>query len=324
MKNIIIVGTSKAGFLHFNSYNQLENRGKIYFVDIIGNSNNKNIETEKVYKNISDVLLENNLSNKEVIVDICIPKEEFYNVINQCINLEINDIIVEKPFVANKEFFDAHPNLNILMIQNYLYSNIVNEIKNEIEKNNYVIKIIHTNFSKNRINDSINGRGMRKKVTQNFEIEIPHQIYLADYILGTNSEKDIIFKEQRDFVIGDVCLKNHGYGKIILKQDDKIIIHESDMTTATTIKEVIIICNKGISINAEFIIYDEDLNIVKNGKVVVKKYDNVIFEKHYEEDNNMFNCLKEYYKYFNDLNISKKYKERIIQFSNIFEKVIEK
>ena len=39
------------------------------------------------------------------------------------------------------------------MVQNYLYSNIISEIKKKIEENNFNIKLIYTNFSKNRIND---------------------------------------------------------------------------------------------------------------------------------------------------------------------------
>ena len=45
MKDIIIVGTSKAGFLHFKSYNKLSNVGKIFFTDIKENASNKNIKT---------------------------------------------------------------------------------------------------------------------------------------------------------------------------------------------------------------------------------------------------------------------------------------
>lgn len=207
MKDIIIVGTSKAGFLHFKSYNKLSNVGKIFFTDIKENASNKNIKTKKIYKSIIDTLSQNNLNSNNIIVDICTPKEEFYNIINQCISLDINNIIVEKPFIASKDFFNQYPNLHILMVQNYLYSNIISEIKKKIEENNFNIKLIYTNFSKNRINDSINRRGMSKKNTQNFEIEIPHQIYLADYILGENNKKEIIFKEQKDFIIDNICIE---------------------------------------------------------------------------------------------------------------------
>ena len=86
MKDIIIVGTSKAGFLHFKSYNNLSNVGKIFLADVKENVTNKNIKVKKIYRSIKDILLENNLNNKNVVVDICTPKEEFYNIINQCIS----------------------------------------------------------------------------------------------------------------------------------------------------------------------------------------------------------------------------------------------
>lgn len=104
----------------------------------------------------------------------------------------------------------------------FLHFKSYNKLSND-RKNNFNIKLIYTNFSKNRINDSINRRGMSKKNTQNFEIEIPHQIYLADYILGENNKKEIIFKEQKDFMIDNICIEKHGYGKILLEYNDKIV-----------------------------------------------------------------------------------------------------
>ena len=64
--------------------NYLKTRGLLFFVIFI-------------CVNIIAVLPVNN-----IIVDICTPKEEFYNIINQCISLGINNIIVEKPFMASK------------------------------------------------------------------------------------------------------------------------------------------------------------------------------------------------------------------------------
>lgn len=323
MKDIIIVGTSKAGYLHTNAYNKISNKGEIYYVDINGKINNPNIKAKKAYCSIKEAIINEKIDVKNVIVDICIPKEEFYNVIEQCIRLNINNIIVEKPFIATNEFFSKYDELNIIMIQNYLYSKITNEIKKIINDNNYNIKSIYTNFSKNRIEESISRRGMSNKITQNFEVEIPHQIYLANYLLGTNAKTQIILKEQNDLYYNNLYLEKHGYGKIILKQDEKIIIHESDLCTNNIIKQICIICEDGILINAKFVIYDKQLNKIQNGKLTITKYDNIIFEKEYEEDDNMFYCIKEYYEYFNNCKITEKYKNRILEFSEIFGKLIE-
>lgn len=323
MKDIIIVGTSKAGYLHTRAYNKLTNKGKIYYVDINRRINNSNIEAKKVYSSIKEAITNENINTKNVIVDMCIPKEEFYNIINECISLNIKDIIVEKPFIANKEFFSTHKELNIIMIQNYLYSKITNEIAKIIHDNDYNIKAIYTNFSKNRIEESILRRGMSSKATQNFEVEIPHQIYLANYLLRKSQKVEIMIKEQQDFIYDNIILKKHGYGKIISKQGEKLIIHESDLCTNNILKQICVICEDGIVINAKFIIYDKELNKIQNGKLIVKQYDNIIIEKQYEEDDNMYYCIKEYYEYFNNSKVTEKYKKRILQFSEIFQHVIE-
>ena len=43
MKDIIIIGTGKAGFLHYYSSKKFEKLGRIYFVDIDGKIKNENI-----------------------------------------------------------------------------------------------------------------------------------------------------------------------------------------------------------------------------------------------------------------------------------------
>ena len=41
MKDIIIVGTGKASFLHYYSYKKFEKIGRVYFVDIDGKIKNE-------------------------------------------------------------------------------------------------------------------------------------------------------------------------------------------------------------------------------------------------------------------------------------------
>lgn len=47
MKDIIIVGTGKAGFIHYYSYQKFDEIGRIYFVDIDGKIKNENIKILK-------------------------------------------------------------------------------------------------------------------------------------------------------------------------------------------------------------------------------------------------------------------------------------
>ena len=132
MKDIIIVGTGKAGFLHYYSYKKFEKIGRIYFVDIDGKIKNENIKDSKVYTNIENTVKEEKLDVNNIIVDICTPKSVFLDIIMECKKLNIKNILVEKPFIVNEKFFEENENLNIAMVHNYVYSKIVMKIKEYI------------------------------------------------------------------------------------------------------------------------------------------------------------------------------------------------
>lgn len=112
MKDIIIVGTGKAGFLHYYSYKKFEKIGRIYFVDIDGKIKNENIKDSKVYSSIESTIKKEKLDVNNIIVDICTPKSVFLDIIMECKQLNIRDILVEKPFIVNKEFFEENDDLN--------------------------------------------------------------------------------------------------------------------------------------------------------------------------------------------------------------------
>lgn len=315
MKDIIIVGTGKAGFLHSYSYEKFNKIGKIFFVDIEGKIKNENIKADKAYLTIKEAIAENNLDANNIIVDICTPKSVFIDIVMECKNLNIKDIMVEKPFIVEQDFFEKNKELNIAMVHNYIYSEITKGVKKIIEKKSFKIKLIYTNFSKNRTEESFNGRGMYKKVTRNIEHDIPHQVYIAQYILGKTANTNLLLKEEKSMVKGDMELKKHGYSKIISQKDDVIVIHESDFSTNTKIREIIVVCEDNIVVRGEFLFYDRDLNKLKDGKIKVFKNDKVIEEETISYDDNMYECLLEIYNYFNSGEYSTKYKDEILDFS---------
>lgn len=319
MKNIIIVGVSKAGKLHLQSYNKLNKKGDIFLVD-----NKKEDENLKIYKTIEEVIKENKLNSDDIIVDICTPKEVFYDIIEECLKLNIKHILVEKPFILKKELLEKNKDLKIVMIQNYLYSKIIEDMKKYILENELEVEAIYTNFSKNRIQESLKGRGMSDgKVTRNIEIEMPHQIYMANYLAGNYKEDKILLLEEKDLCYENITLPKHGYGKIICKKDNILVIHISDLTTNTVTRDVIVACNSNIIIKGEFLVYDKKFSILRPGKMQVIKNGKEVFQKIYEEDDNIFECIKDTYNYFNSNNIDKKYEERLIKFSEEFSKYIK-
>ena len=284
MKDIIIVGTGKAGFLHYYSYKKFEKIGRIYFVDIDGKIKNENIKDSKVYSSIESTIKKEKLDVNNIIVDICTPKSVFLDIIMECKQLNIRDILVEKPFIVNKEFFEENDDLNIAMVHNYEYSKIVMKIKEYIVQKELKPVIIYTNFSKNRTEESFNGRGMYKKVTRNIEHDIPHQVYISQFLLDNPKDTQVLLEEEKAMERGNRILEKHGYSKIFTKKNDVYVIHESDFATNTKIREVIVICENNIVIKGEFLFYDKDLNKLKDGNVSIIQNNKVIHSEKIDFD----------------------------------------
>ena len=302
MKDIILVGKGKASRIHTMSYQKFDKVPNLYYTDV-------NIPIQKVIK-------DNKLDVHNIIVDIVTPKEVFLEVIETCESLGLYDIIVEKPFVVDSDFFEKHPKLNIVMIQNYIYSLTTNFVKDYLDKNKLKIKAIMTNFSKNRINESINMRGMSSKITENYEIEVPHQVYICDYLLGGRSE--LLTLEQKDMQNIDRTLKNHGYSFSMLKNKNVIISHQCDLTSNTLHKGMTIYCDGNVVISVEYSIYDKDLACLRNSRVVIYKDKNKIMDAEIVDDN-MYYCLNDFYTYFSGKRVKSIYKKRIEDFSIIMK-----
>ena len=139
--------------------------------------------------------------------------------------------------------------------------------------------IIYTNFSKNRTEESFNGRGMYKKTTRNVEHDIPHQVYISQFLLNNPKDTQLLLEEEKSMVRGNEILEKHGYSRIITKKNNVYVIHESDFSTNTKIREVIVICNNDIVVKGEFLFYDKDLNKLQDGNVSIIKNNEVIYEE---------------------------------------------
>lgn len=298
MKDIIIVGTGKAALLHYNSYKKIKNKGKIYFSDIKKHSDY--IKNNKIYSSIRECIESNGLQVTNLIVDICTPKSEFLTIIDDCDNLGIMDILIEKPFVVDKKKLKKLDKLNIVMVENYLFSKLTKLIKNYIDKNNKDISLIYTNFSKNRVSESLSGRGYNKDVTLNYEIEIPHQIYLIQYFLNNPVSIQNNITCSRDLKIGDVSLENHGYGLIISKCNDVNILYESNLASIITQKKIIICTKDNYTIEGNYAIYSKDLKLTKPSNMNIYYNGNLIYSKIIKEDDNFTYFINNAYLYFNN------------------------
>lgn len=297
MKDIIIVGSGKAALLHYNSYKKLKNKVKIYFTDIKSYSNY--IPNNKLYSTIQECIKSNDLKINNLIVDICTPKSEFLTIIENCKSLGIKDVLVEKPFVIDNKTLMKLDNMNIVMVENYLFSKLTQMIKKYLDENNKKVDLIYTNFSKNRISESIAGRGYNTEVTLNYEIEIPHQIYLTQYFLNNPNSIQNDITCSRDLKIGDVSLENHGYGLIISRYNDIDIIYESNLTSVITQKRIIIRTKDGYTIEGNYAIYSKDLKLIKPANMSIYFNGKIMHSEFIEEDDNFTYFIDAAYSYFN-------------------------
>lgn len=297
MKNIIIVGSGKAALLHYNSYKKLKNKVKIYFTDIKNYSNY--IPNNKLYSTIQECIKSNDLKINNLIVDICTPKSEFLTIIENCKSLGIKDVLVEKPFVIDNKTLMKLDNMNIVMVENYLFSKLTQMIKKYLDENNKKVDLIYTNFSKNRISESIAGRGYNTEVTLNYEIEIPHQIYLTQYFLNNPNSIQNDITCSRDLKIGDVSLENHGYGLIISRYNDIDIIYESNLTSVITQKRIIIRTKDDYTIEGNYAIYSKDLKLIKPANMSIYYNGKIMYSEFIEEDDNFTYFIDAAYSYFN-------------------------
>lgn len=298
MKDIIIVGTGKASLLHYNSYKKIKKTGKILFVDIKETSDY--IVNEKIYSSIEDCVKKNSLVCKNVIIDICTPKSEFVEILNVCNKLGIRDVLVEKPLVLDFYELINFSELNIVMVENYLFSNLTRYIKQYLLDNNKCISLIYTNFSKNRMVDSAKRRGYRNIETINYDIEIPHQVYLTQYFLGVKNNIINLYTCAKDMILVENVLKNHGYGLIMSDFNNVKAIYESDLQTNTTQKKIIICTTDNYVIEGEYALYSPDLKLEKNAYVNIFYNGKIIKHITISEDDNFYYFIRTVYKYFND------------------------
>ena len=318
--NIIIVGTGKAGYLHYLKYKKIGIKN-VVFLD--NNKKSKYIDDSLICLSIEEITKKYKVKTNETIIDICTPCSQFQHLIDAFIEANFSSFIVEKPFVVEKDYFNDKKNIKCIMVENYKNSVITSKLINVLENEKSKIKRMRIEFSKNRIKDSFSKRGMfGGEVPTNFEVQMPHEIYIANYFIskGEKNYKEIILKDMK---FDDQTIPNHGYGKISYSQDESFIILESNLMAKCNKRVINIELENNTIINVSYLNYDNDFNLISKGYIeVVKK--NSHEKINFLCDDNMYESLK---KYLNDLSDSKnldKYKKEIINFSAIMRYCIEK
>lgn len=295
-KKVILVGLGKAGYLHYKSYLKLGILKKEDIILVDTEAEKEYFKNLEHFYDITSAIKFHDLNPEDIILDICTPKDCFKEIVDEGYSLGIKNIVIEKPCMFEIEELKQYNDANIMMIQNYMYSKITKKLKNFISTCNANVINIKTNFSKNRIEDSKKFRGGTngKNVTV-FEVEMPHQIYIVDYLLN----KSVLGKNQsinvKDFFPNDA----HAFGQIKDLYNKITIEHISNLCNKETIKNIIIKFDNGIIINANYLHYDKSLNKLKNGSIDIYYNENKLFTESFDEDDNMFENINYIYNQFN-------------------------
>ena len=318
--NIIIVGTGKAGYLHYLKYKKLGIKN-IIFLD--NNKKSKYIDDSLICLSIEEIIKKYKVKENETLIDVCTPCSQFKHLIDAFIEVNFSSFIVEKPFVVEEDYFNDKQNIKCIMMENYKNSVITSKLINVLENEKSKIKRMKIEFSKNRIKDSFSKRGMMSgEAPTNFEVEMPHEIYIANYLIskGEKNYKEIILKDMK---FNNQTISNHGYGRISYSQDESFIILESNLMAKCNKRVINIELENDTIINVAYLNYDNDFNLISKGYIEIIKKN--LYEKiDFSCDDNMYESLK---KYLNDLSNNKnldKYKKEIIDFSTIMRYCIEK
>ncbi|MDO4950033.1 MAG: hypothetical protein Q4E55_07725 [Bacteroidales bacterium] len=301
MKTIIIVGTGKAGYLHWNSYRKMKPVPTLYTVDTRDTPRNPHITPEPghFHHTIADTMAAGRLSPDDVVVDICTPCSCFLTVIADSYALGIRRIIVEKPFVTDESFFRTYPDLDIFMIHNYAFSKITQHVAAFYQHNRLKAKNIRVVFDKNRILDSRAGRGGSDGVlVPNMEVEIPHSIYMVQHILGRNLPIRLMRLVERPMVAEELVIPRHGYCSITSMIGNTEVVYESNFMSPEIHKFIEIQCDDNWLIKGQWATYSPDLQLLTKACVSVWHCGEEVKYETFDVDDNFLTCLQTALRHF--------------------------
>lgn len=276
---------------------------------------------DEIYTTLTELINTKKLMVDGLVVDITTPVEIFDNILCECKNLGIKNVIIEKPFIAQKD--DCFSDFNLIMTQNYLYSKAFRFVKDYIKNSHLNIRKITCNFSKDRTLDSAKNRGTIEKVLECMYIEIPHQVYMISDSLGNDLQCIKII--QKDMKLPNAVLNNHGCCYIeFLKQGDVDNTNVKVFLLSNLLSKVLRKClaihfDNDISVFINFPTYKPNIEKISDCSIKICRNSELILKKVFVQDDMMTHMLKDYINAFEKKKINNIYANRIKQFIKIYE-----
>lgn len=305
-RKVVIVGAGKSGQLHLKCYTKIKDEVEVVAIIDKKKELKKVIEGFYMYKfpleleapsfyvSIDDFVKQKVDSSEDFIIDICVSNSSHYKIAKKVSDYGFKNIIIEKPLADNMEdsLKISKIDANILVCENYLYSNITTELKRKIQEEGLVPKYAKIDFSKDRRMDSLNKRGFnhKNKAPHVFMVEIPHQIAIAKYLFGNIVNS--LDAWCKDLVIGDKVIEEHGEGGITLLHESGVITYsysclEGHNHIPLRYRGIRIFCKNDIVLYAHYATGGDDSTL---GVIMLYKEDKLI-EKYSINDDNLTNTL---------------------------------
>lgn len=267
MTDVVLIGCGKAGALHCKCYSKLKDEGIniVAFVDIDPCGLRRFSSMYQEFNEGEKPLAANSLGeiSKQIdigntIIDLCVPNDLHYRCASEACDLGAKKIMIEKP-IANSisdakriERLDA----KITIAENYVYSKVTEQLKKTIHQYNLKPKFARTEFSKDRRNDSANGRGFLKNSAPHvFTVEIPHQIAVVNYLFGNPTENFGAWCE--DMILDKNRFYEHGEGAITLHHEKGAISYnfsslDGHKHLPIRHRSIMVHCEDGVRVSAHY------------------------------------------------------------------------
>jgi len=260
--NVVIVGMGKAGLIHYNCYMKAQRHSDINLnvVALVDPQiHEREIDTSVFNPHLltSFKSLPSLLGNRPVVVDVCAPNRSHYEIVLSTKMLAKPPfIIVEKPLCLTQREVDYLLNNypSLFVAENYLYSKVTAEIRGVIERLDLKPYSLETKFTKNRVADTLRGRGYSRNIQSPphaFEIEMPHQLAVALLLMGdiNSVESSVCYPMKTNKGL----IAKHGAGRLVVKHvNGSISKHWTSLQDPYTIRMIKVKCKNNMVIIGEY------------------------------------------------------------------------
>lgn len=226
--NIVVVGCGRQGRLHLRCLARLRDDFEVRVVGLVDRDPHR-------VQAVRDRLPQLGLAGAEVavgddlaeiaravdlsttVVDVVTTNSAHHAVAASAAAQDVRGIIVEKPIADSVEHARCICALDrpVYVMESYVFSDISRFAGDYVRDRGLTPRLVKTEFSKDRRQDSAEGRGMLAGYSPHvFDVEIPHQIALARYLLGP--WESVCDAWCHDMILPDGRIADHGEGAITL------------------------------------------------------------------------------------------------------------